>query len=100
MPEALDDLNDACLDEWGEPATLFPGAPEAREIQVIYDEKWTESDPETGIGISSTAPRIRARVSDLGGVEAGDRIRVRGKAWELGDLQPDGHGMIMGVLSR
>ncbi|MCG5240091.1 hypothetical protein ACIU1J_01930 [Azospirillum doebereinerae] len=94
------ELAGACLASFGETATLFPGLAGARDVVVIFDEKWTETDPETGIGVSSTAPRIRALPSDLAGVVAGDRIRVRGKPWTLADLQPDGHGMTMGVLSR
>lgn len=94
------ELAAACLASFGEAATLFPGLPQARDVVVIFDEKWVETDPETGVGVSSTAPRVRARPSDLDGVQPGDRIRVRGKPWTLADLQPDGHGMIMGVLSR
>ncbi|RJF81126.1 hypothetical protein D3877_12955 [Azospirillum cavernae] len=98
--QASAELADACLATFGEAAILFPGVAGAREVTVIFDEQWIETDPETGVGVSSSAPRVRARPSDFDGVHAGDRIRVRGKAWTLADLQPDGHGMTMGVLSR
>lgn len=96
----ISDLNDACLDEFGVEATLFPGDAAAGTITVIYDEKWHEVDPETGIGVSSTAPRIRARAADLVDVKDGDRITVAGRRWIIADLQPDGHGMMVGILTR
>jgi len=87
-------------DEFGEGATLFPGSPSARTIAVVYEESWTAADPETDVPVSSTTPRLFARTDDLSGVEQGDRVAVAGKVWRFADLQPDGTGFTIGVLTR
>lgn len=87
-------------DEFGEAATLSPGTPDARPLAVVYERTWTAADPETGVTVSSSEPRLFARSEDLDGVVAGDSIAVGGRVWRFADLQPDGTGITLGVLTR
>ena len=68
----------------GKLAAPLSGAPVARGIQAIHSEKWVETTPGAGVGVS----------------KARERIRGAGKVWKLADLQPDGRGTGIGVVSR
>lgn len=98
--DLADRLNGAVLGQFGEVVTLSPNCPAQRAICAVFDETWQETDPETGVGIASTLPRIRARVADLAGVKPGDRLMARGRVWVLDSLAPAGGGFQAGNLSR
>ena len=80
--DLTEDLNGACMEEFGRLAVPLSDAPEAREVQAIHDGKCMEASLETVSGVSSAVPRIHAQVSGLRirSAETGDRIRGRGRA--------------------
>lgn len=106
LDDTDDDLNAACLEEFGERAhgreVLFRrlGADD-HSMDGIYDENFVSIRVEDGAEISDVSPSLLIRLADLpAGVELGQshRFVVRGTARRVWDVQPDGHGMARVLL--
>jgi len=93
------DLEDQALQielaTFGEPATVFFGSapPEGFPTRGIFDAPAASADVGLHRDLSDQAPWIGFRAAELPGGQLprlGDRLVVRGVAWEVTDLAPDG----------
>ena len=94
--DAVEDLNEAVLDEFGQPVSYLVGTVETPLPNAIFDQRFEELDPGTGATISSERPNVHVRLADLPKVPAaGDVVLVDGEPqpFEVEDGQDDGQGM-------
>ncbi|MGF7175849.1 head-tail joining protein [Azospirillum doebereinerae] len=94
----FDDLNLACAATFGEPATLRrPGQPDAT-VSGIFDRRHYQADVGDS-AVSTLHTTLTVMDADIGGpVPPGSTVTVRGKAYSVADLRPDGQGMAALVL--
>ena len=66
---------------------------EPKKILAIFDNEYQQVDPETGVVVSSTAPRIGIRLIDLPKApKQGDRALIQEKEYKVVEVQEDGQG--------
>lgn len=65
------------------------------DITGIYDDEYTEVDPDTNMTVQSQGPRFRVDVNDLPplGVHKGDKLSYCEKVYEVIRNEPDGTGI-------
>lgn len=93
--QLADDVLQDCLDTFGIPAEFRPavGAPYAIPSGGVFRERHEEVDPVTGTPVTSLQPMLDVRRSEIphdDDLDDDDRIFVRGRLWEILDVQKDG----------
>lgn len=67
------------------------GAPTA--ISGPFDLSPLEVNPDTGVGVRSSTPVLHVRLSEIASrPRQGERLEVRGVAYRIADVEPDGQG--------
>jgi hypothetical protein len=69
-------------------------------IPVIFDNEYSvaQTAGETDMGIP--APQALCKVSDAPKVAVGDRLEVAGTNYYVQEVQPDGTGVVLLILSK
>lgn len=106
--EFLDDLEadlDAVFfgaDDFTEPATYLPAAGGSLALHVLYDDPYSDPEPQAGGGkVQSRAVTATVRESAItGGAKPGDRITVRGITWKVISAEPNGVGVLVLALHK
>lgn len=93
--QLADDVYQDCLETFAIPAEYRPanGAPFQIPNGGVFRETHEEVDPVTGVPVTSLQPTIDVRRSEIphdDDLDDGDRIFVRGRLWEILDVQKDG----------
>lgn len=99
------DLTDSVLkhstETFGERVVYWPRESPSFEINGVFDAAYILVDPQSGVTIQSTTPRLGVRLSTLPmPPEEGDRVEVRGVVYEITESQPDGQGGAVLILHR
>ena len=80
---------------FGEPVTYRPKAGGSFSIQGVFAAPYEQVDPE-GIEVSSTKPILSVRNAELDALGVTllqeDQVDVRGQAYWVADVMPDGEG--------
>jgi len=93
----FDDLNVVCAATFGEPVTLRRvGQPDAT-VPGIFDRRHYQAEAGDS-AVSTLHTTVTVLDADTGPVPAGAIAVVRGKAYSVADLRPDGQGMTALVL--
>ena len=77
------------IEEFADTATLPGGG----QVRVIFDAPYADV-----LGMEASAPTALGRTVDLQGLAHGDALQVRGLAFVVVGVQPDGTGMTRLVL--
>ncbi|MDD4919061.1 MAG: hypothetical protein PHE72_14790 [candidate division Zixibacteria bacterium] len=81
--------------EFADEVTLTGGA----KINGIFDDEHRLINEQDG-QISSTAPQVICRSTDVSGVALGATVTIKGVAYKVIERQPDGTGLTTLILSR
>ena len=80
-------------------AVFTPEQGAERVIRVIFDRQ--SSDMTIGgMGIESAKPQATCRDVDIAGVTHGCKLTIGGQDWSITDIQPDGTGITVLILTR
>jgi hypothetical protein len=70
-------------------------------ITGIYEDEYIETDPQSGVGVSSSQPRFTCQSDDLpDDADEGDNMLIDGVNYTVKVIQPDGTGMSMVILEE
>ncbi len=91
------DLFNGTFDEEG---VFTPSGGSSRSIPVIFDNEYSvvQGVGDTGMGIP--APQSLCKASDAPNVAVGDRLAVAGTNYYVQEVQPDGTGLVLLILSK
>ena len=79
------------IDAFSEPIRYFPIGLDAFDTNAIIDREFLEVDPDSGVAIQSTDPRIGLRESQLPRQpQQGDKVEMRGEIYRVIDSRTDG----------
>lgn len=92
------DLFNGTFDE----EVLFtPSGGQARPVRAIFDNPYQGTQYAQGdIEIESSGPKATCRDTEVAGVAHGDTLQIRGKTWYVLEVQPDGTGLVVLILSE
>lgn len=89
------------LSVFGEAVTYLPAAGGSRSMRGIFNEMFTEVDPQSGALISTQQPNLGVRLADFTvPPTVNDRVQVRGITYRVRDCQEDGEGGAKLILSK
>ncbi len=89
------------IDDFATASSYTPTGGSASTLDGIFDSKFFEVDPISGVGVVSAQPRFICTTADLpSGAAAGDAITVDGTAYTVRVIQPDGTGITTLVLEK
>lgn len=96
--ETVGEAMDACTEVFGEGPgqviyTHLGGTPFA--VDGIFEASTEQVDPDTGAMVLTNQPQISFRLSALQRIpRQGDRVQVRGKAYQVAEPDFDGQGTV------
>lgn len=94
-------VQEDCQFGLSEPATFTPDGGVPVAIRVIFNEAAEQVTLEDGIPTSTQRPIASVHLADLAAPPAqGDGLVVRGVAYKVVDIPPDGEGDVDLVLHR
>lgn len=88
--------------DFTEPATYIPASGDSYAVHVLFDDPYSEPDPQGGgARIQTRAPVIMVQESAItGGAGPGDTITVRGVTYRVISAEPNGVGVLTLALHR
>ncbi len=108
--DAVADLQDACLDQFGVPVRYLPSIEKrpglngvAIEISGVFDDNRQTVNLMGGGGMEAVVPRpvVEVRLVDLGiDPMEGDEVMVNEITYRILDVEMDGYGTAVLVLQR
>ncbi|WP_298034809.1 hypothetical protein [uncultured Desulfovibrio sp.] len=88
-------LHAAVFGTFGEPVVVN-GIPATGVFMAAHESV----DVSTGTPVSTVQPVLEVKERDCPDVEEGDAVNVRGVAYVVADVRPDGHGILKLFLHR
>jgi hypothetical protein len=80
-------------------AVFTPETGDPRVILVIFD-KVPSDIAFSGIAVESAKPQAMCRDIDVAGVTHGHHLTIGGEDWDITDIQPDGTGITVLILTK
>lgn len=99
--DLMGDLNDTARTVFADDAPVTwqrAGHPDS-EIAAIYDSRYFEIETD-GAPIVSLETKIAVLETDVPGIAQGHGIIVRGRAYRVQTVRPDGQGMVTVTLGK
>ena len=96
---SADDHADMFSDPIGEPAIYTAFGQQAATIQVIFDDANKDTALTMGM-LGGTQPQALCIDTDIPNIGKKDTMTVRGATYKVTDMQPDGTGLTLVILSK
>jgi len=72
----------------------------ASTINVLFDEEYYLSQPDTGIGVSSFQPVASMKKKDADTLEVGHILYIRQTEYSIIEFQDSGDGEVLAILRK
>jgi len=96
-----DFINDVLsTDAFGEEVIWTPTSGGANTISGVFDNEYTVESGTQEIGIGLPSPRVTCKTADVPSAARGDHLAIAGVTYHVLEVQPDGMGFTVLILSR